>query len=326
MTAALTFRPAIASDLAGLNELVCRSKASWGYASAQMEAWRAELQIDPAWLDRQWVQLAAQGAQTVGCFAIVYAAGEWRLEHLWVEPAAMGKGVGRALLQAACKTAEACGARTLTVDADPHAAAFYTACGAERIGARPAPIGGEPERVLPVFKLPCHAAQPGLAIRTIAAHEWPLYREVRLRSLEEAPAAFCSTFAAEQALDLGVWSARTYAAAASGKDRPLLAEVDGAAAGLLWAKCDAQDAAIVNVFQVWVAPECRGRGLAAALMGEAIAWARDKDAQAVQLSVTCGDTPAVRLYARMGFEHHGAPQPRANTALTEQALRLALKG
>jgi GNAT superfamily N-acetyltransferase len=321
---AVECRPAVAGELPLLDDLAFRAKAHWGYPASQMEAWRAELRLAPAWIARQWVQVAVQDGQIVGCFAIVHASQGWRLEHLWVEPDAMGQGVGRALLGAACMLAHGCGATALTVDADPHAAAFYLACGGVPVGTLPAPIDGEPARVLPVFQLPCAMPRPGVLIRTLAAGEWPLYRETRLRSLADAPDAFCSTLASETALDHAVWAARTFAAASSGRDLPLLAEVDGAAGGLLWAKIYPEEPLIVNLFQVWVAPQCRGRGVAAALLGQAIAWARTKHAQRVQLSVTCGDTPAVRLYLRLGFEQAGAPQMRANTALMEQQMHLVL--
>jgi GNAT superfamily N-acetyltransferase len=167
--------------------------------------------------------------------------------------------------------------------------------------------------------------QSPTVIRTLAAGEWPLYREVRLRSLADAPDAFCSKLAAEEALDPAVWAARTFAAAASRLDRPLIAEIDGGVAGLLWAKIYPDKPAIVNIFQVWVAPESRGRGVAAALLDDAIAWARTENARAVLLSVTCGDTPAARLYERAGFKNDGLPTPREHTTQMEQSMRLALQ-
>jgi hypothetical protein len=39
------------------------------------------------------------------------------------------------------------------IDADPHAEAFYRACGALRIGGVAAPIDGQPQRVRPQLVL-----------------------------------------------------------------------------------------------------------------------------------------------------------------------------
>ncbi|GAB3403439.1 GNAT family N-acetyltransferase [Massilia agilis] len=163
-------------------------------------------------------------------------------------------------------------------------------------------------------------------IRPLEPHDWPAWRDMRLRSLADSPDAFGSTLAEEQPRPADVWAARLAAAAVSGRDRPLVAEVDGAAVGLLWAKVDAADESVVNLFQVWVAPEGRGRGVGASLLREAIHWARSTGAGAVQLGVTQGDTPAQRLYARAGFRPVGAPEPlRPGSPLLSQAMRLALR-
>lgn len=162
-------------------------------------------------------------------------------------------------------------------------------------------------------------------IRTLEAHDWPAWRAIRLRSLADSPDAFGSMLAEEQARPADAWAARLAAAAVSGRDRPLVAEAGGSPVGLLWAKRDAADASVVNLFQVWVAPEWRGRGVGASLLHEAIRWARSTGALAVQLGVASGDTPAMRLYARAGFRPVGAPEPlRPGSVLLSQAMRLAL--
>jgi ribosomal protein S18 acetylase RimI-like enzyme len=167
--------------------------------------------------------------------------------------------------------------------------------------------------------------QKSVAIRTLEAHEWPKYREVRLRSLADSPDAFSSTLAEAQERSPDDWAARLAAAAVSGQDYPLIAELAGAAVGLLWAKLDATNSSVVNLFQVWVAPESRGLGVAAALLREAIQWAGATNASVVQLGVTCGNTSAVRLYVRAGFQDFGSPVPRTpGSSLLEQTMRLAI--
>lgn len=167
--------------------------------------------------------------------------------------------------------------------------------------------------------------EAAFTIRRLAPQDWATYRALRLRSLFDSPDAFGSTWAREDALPDEHWSGRLAAAAVSGTDYPLLAETSESAAGLLWAKVDAGGDALVNLFQVWVAPECRGLGIAGALVREAVAWAQSKNARTVQLGVTCGDTPAARLYARAGFVAVGAPERlRDGSALLSQTMRLAL--
>lgn len=156
-------------------------------------------------------------------------------------------------------------------------------------------------------------------VRRLEADEWPTYRELRLLALADSPDAFGSTLAAEQARSDGEWSERLARGAASGLDLPLVALAGDRAVGLAWAKVDASNPSIVNLYQMWVAPEARGQGLGRALLREAVAWARARQAAAVQLAVTAGDSPAMRLYVREGFRPQGPAEP-----LRQGAALLAL--
>jgi ribosomal protein S18 acetylase RimI-like enzyme len=113
----------------------------------------------------------------------------------------------------------------------------------------------------------------------------------------------------------------------SGIDCALVAQQDGLLVGLLWAKVDAQDAGRVNLFQVWVAPECRGRGVAAALLDEALGWIRERGTRVVHLGVNNANGGALRLYQRAGFRAIGDPYPmREGATHMEQEMRLDLSG
>ena len=96
---------------------------------------------------------------------------------------------------------------------------------------------------------------------------WELYRDLRLSSLLDSPDAFGGTYALEAARPPDVWQSRLAAAATSGLDLPLLARVGELPAGLCWAKRDAAYLSVVNVYQMWVAPECRGVGIGGGAAG-----------------------------------------------------------
>lgn len=107
----------------------------------------------------------------------------------------------------------------------------------------------------------------------------------------------------------------------------LVAEQGGHLSGLLWAKVDGQDAGRVNLFQVWVAPEARGRGVAAALLDEALGWARSRGTRVVHLGVNSANAGAIRLYERAGFAPIGEPYlMREGAPHMEQEMRLDLSG
>src|SRR5262245_23786143 len=162
-------------------------------------------------------------------------------------------------------------------------------------------------------------------VRKYDSSEWPMYRDLRLRSLAESPDAFGSTLAAEQSRTAAEWTARLTAGATSGLDFPLVAEVHGKAAGLAWAKVDASNTSLVNIYQMWVAPEFRGQGLGRMLLRAAVEWARARNAHAIHLMVTCGDTSAMRLYTREGFTPIGEREAlRPGSPLFAQPMKLQL--
>lgn len=161
--------------------------------------------------------------------------------------------------------------------------------------------------------------------RRFEASEWPVYRELRLRALADSPDAFGSTLASEQTRSGEDWAARIAAAATSGRDLPIIAEVDRKPAGLAWAKFDATNPSAVNIYQMWVAPEFRGQGIGRMLLRAAIEWAGDQNATEVHLAVTCGQTPAMRLYTSEGFRPTGQSEPlRPGSLLLAQPMALSL--
>ena len=94
---------------------------------------------------------------------------------------------------------------------------------------------------------------------------------------------------------------------------------------MAWGRVQEADRRDVHVYQVWVAPEHRGRGVGQALLGAVIAWARESGVRQISLDVTCSNTAAMRLYARAGFLPTGEPEPlRPGSPLMKQGMRLEL--
>jgi 8-oxo-dGTP pyrophosphatase MutT (NUDIX family)/GNAT superfamily N-acetyltransferase len=150
-------RPATPDEAGLLSELAMRSKAYWGYPPHFLVACRADLTVDPADCNGASVRVAERRGQVLGFWRLVPTDDPVRgeLADLFVDPQAIGTGVGRLLLTDAVANARARGWRTLELDADPHAEAFYQHLGAVRIGSSASTA--VPGRALPRMSLPVTA-------------------------------------------------------------------------------------------------------------------------------------------------------------------------
>ncbi|MGI9430866.1 MAG: GNAT family N-acetyltransferase [Myxococcota bacterium] len=167
---------------------------------------------------------------------------------------------------------------------------------------------------------------PKLSTRRLAALEWPLYRELRLRSLADSPDAFRRTLEEEAAFPAAHWETRVLRAADSTRDLPLVAERSGDPVGLAWGRVDESTPDAAHLYQMWVAPEARGEGVGRMLLQAVVDWARGSNAETLSLGVTCGDTAATRLYRAAGFEPVGDTEPlRPGSELVAQPMTLRLE-
>ena len=132
-----------------LSALARRSKAHWGYTEEQLDFWAAQFALDDADLASRPAFAAVVEDALAGFYTLRPGEGAWDLDNLWVVPERIGHGIGRMLFEHAMRTAAAGGASAVSIDADPHAEAFYLHCGAIRRGEVPAPIPGLPARTRP---------------------------------------------------------------------------------------------------------------------------------------------------------------------------------
>jgi ribosomal protein S18 acetylase RimI-like enzyme len=147
-------------------------------------------------------------------------------------------------------------------------------------------------------------------IRRLRAADWALLRDVRLRSLADAPAAFGSTHERELGFDEAKWRERAESSAwfvAADADADADADEDGdGALGIVAGYHDpASPAGQRHLLAMWVAPQARGTGLARALVEIVITWAREDGATEVTLGVAAGNDRAQALYEKCGFVSTG---------------------
>jgi GNAT superfamily N-acetyltransferase len=136
-----------------LSGLARSAKQGWGYAAEAMAGWSSELQVSAEQILRLPCFVIDQEGRPAGFYCLAPASRTWRLQGLWVDPGLWRRGLGGRLMAHACDWARRRGAVALSIDADPHAEAFYLRCGARRTGAIAAPIDGEPGRVRPQLVL-----------------------------------------------------------------------------------------------------------------------------------------------------------------------------
>lgn len=148
----MLIRRATADDADALSDLAHRAKAHWGYPAHWMREWDAQLTIIPGYLDLHDVWVSERDGTIVGMCALEDRGNRWNLEHVWVEPAVHGHGVGRALVMHALAEARRRHAGIVELLSDPFASGFYERLGARRAGEVPAPMPGARDRTLPRFE------------------------------------------------------------------------------------------------------------------------------------------------------------------------------
>ena len=162
----------------------------------------------------------------------------------------------------------------------------------------------------------------GWTIERMAPAGWERVRAIRLRALADAPDAFGTTLAEDEARPPGEWRARlehpaaaTFVATADGRDV-------GLATGRGWEGRDD----VAGLFGMWVAPESRRLGIGQGLVDAVVGWARSAGYARVLLDVADGNIPASRLYGSRGFEANGVtgslPAPRQHILERQMALEL----
>lgn len=140
----IEIRRARPQESEALTALAHASKRHWNYPTRWIEAWREQLTLSPAFIAEEAVFAAVEQGRPAGCYALTACdePGAIELEHMWIDPGMIGRGLGRRLFEHAAAEARARGAMSMLIDSDPYAEDFYLHLGAVRIGTTPADIEG----------------------------------------------------------------------------------------------------------------------------------------------------------------------------------------
>jgi catechol 2,3-dioxygenase-like lactoylglutathione lyase family enzyme/predicted N-acetyltransferase YhbS len=130
-----TFRRARPDEAPALTELALRSKRHWGYDEAFMRMAREAMEVSAAFVADSVTVVAERGGAIAGFYSLAIEHDEPTLRELWIEPAAIGSGLGRKLWQHMLGSARRQGYPLVRLVSDPNAAGFYAKMGAEHVGA-----------------------------------------------------------------------------------------------------------------------------------------------------------------------------------------------
>lgn len=136
-----------------------------------------------------------------------------------------------------------------------------------------------------------------LTIRRLETEDWPLFREVRLAALQDAPEAFATTYRDVVDRDETFWREATELPCwlAFDEDDPV---------GMV--RTGHSDGKLPHLLSMWVAPAARGSMAGRLLVRAAVDWARETGAAGIGLRVVTGNERARTFYQRCGFEETGA--------------------
>ena len=151
-----------------------------------------------------------------------------------------------------------------------------------------------------------------------------LFKDIRLRALQDSPGAFGSTYAWESQLPDAEWMNRVRRwNGITGIG--YLAMNEGIPCGIAGCLLHEDDATGAQLISMWVAPAHRKLGVGRLLVEEAGRWARSRGALRLQLMVTGRNESAIRFYQRLGFAFTGKTIPYRNDPTEiEREMELAI--
>lgn len=154
-------RKAEIQDAGALTKLSFDSKGYWGYPETYFRIWSEELTISPEYIKNNDVHVFTTKGSILGYYSIAtlnndikingitIKKGYW-LEHMFVKPQSIGKGIGTELFRHVKQRCHERGIAELRILADPNASGFYKNMGCLYLREYSSTIQN---RTTPYFKL-----------------------------------------------------------------------------------------------------------------------------------------------------------------------------
>ena len=148
----MEIRKAKPEDAEKLSQIAFAAKSYWKYPEKWLNSWKDDLTITPEIIVENEVFVMTEKSKIIGFYELKIDKTMAALEHLWINPANIGSGIGRKLFVHALEKAVSLNVEILNIVSDPNAEGFYEKMGAKRIGDVVSEVEGN-ERILPLMQL-----------------------------------------------------------------------------------------------------------------------------------------------------------------------------
>lgn len=154
-------RKAFPEESETITEISFASKRFWNYPEEYFEIWKDELTITPEYIHKNIVTVAEFEGEVLGYYSIVknekdfwagkafVMEGYW-LEHIFIRPEFIGKGIGSQLISHAQRTCKDFGVEKVYIFSDPNSKGFYHKIGANYLKESPSSVEG---RTVSLFEI-----------------------------------------------------------------------------------------------------------------------------------------------------------------------------
>ena len=154
----MNIKPVKVEDAEALTNIALAAKQHWKYPKEWLELWKEGLTITTKFIEENNLYKAVEGTTIIGFCAIIYHADKAEIEHCWVLPSSIGKGIGKRLLDYAFEQILENNFHIVEVVSDPNAIGFYQKIGFQQIGT----YTSQPQnRQLPILQLDLKSVNQG---------------------------------------------------------------------------------------------------------------------------------------------------------------------
>jgi len=146
-------------------------------------------------------------------------------------------------------------------------------------------------------------------VRSGTEDEWKMWKELRLRALQDSPESFGEKYADAAKKTDDDWKQKMAEVAGSDAGDTLFAIVDNHVVGMMYVFIRPEQNDTGGIGGLWVTPEARQKGIGKDLIRAALGWLTKKDIKRVSFWNNKSNPASSQFYERLGFIYSGIEKP-----------------